>query len=390
MLLLILLAGGLVGLLLLNTASAQDSFRLHALQDQDAALQQQEQALTSLADGLDDPSQLAKRAAELGMVAGDPPVFLPRGVPIPKGAIRVGNLIYAPNVVPVTPPPVAASPAPKPTVKAAAKKPVVKKPVVEPVVKKPVAAHQSVQGTRRDCEQGAGGDPSGHHSYDHHADAGEDRHQPRHSPSHKPGRGRPLMSPTAPPPVRQRPVPSRKPARPAARPASTRADRRWGGRRKRPGFRLRSSGRRLRMAAAAMAALFLLLAGRLVQLQGFKSHTYAALAEQQRTHTVDQPATRGEIVDRSGNVLAVDVAAVDVYAQPPKVTDVVGEANKLAALLHMSVADLTADLLNNTPFRLSRVRRRPHRRRPDHQAGAARHRHAPTEQTPLSGRQSRR
>ena len=159
------------------------------------------------------------------------------------------------------------------------------------------------------------------------------------------------MSPTAPPPVRQRPVPSRKPARPAARPASTRADRRWGGRRKRPGFRLRSSGRRLRMAAAAMAALFLLLAGRLVQLQGFKSHTYAALAEQQRTHTVDQPATRGEIVDRSGNVLAVDVAAVDVYAQPPKVTDVVGEANKLAALLHMSVADLTAELLNNTPFR---------------------------------------
>ena len=84
-----------MGLLLLNTASAQDSFRLHALQDQDAALQQQQQALTSLADGLDDPSQLAKRAAELGMVAGDPPVFLPRGVPIPKGAIRVGNLIYA-------------------------------------------------------------------------------------------------------------------------------------------------------------------------------------------------------------------------------------------------------------------------------------------------------
>ncbi len=100
-----------------------------------------------------------------------------------------------------------------------------------------------------------------------------------------------------------------------------------------------------------MAALFLLLAGRLVQLQGFKSHTYAAMAEQQRTHTVDQPATRGEIVDRSGNVLAVDVDASDIYVQPPKVTDVVGEADKLAAVLHMSAADLTADLLNNAPFR---------------------------------------
>ena len=98
------------------------------------------------------------------------------------------------------------------------------------------------------------------------------------------------MSPTAPPPVRQRPVPSRTPARPAARPASDRASRHWGRRRRRPGFRLRSTGSRLRMAAAAMAALFLLLAGRLVQLQGFKSHTYAALAEQQRTHGADRIA----------------------------------------------------------------------------------------------------
>ncbi len=159
------------------------------------------------------------------------------------------------------------------------------------------------------------------------------------------------MSPTAPPPVRQRPVPSRTAARTGSRPVSDRAHRRWGRRRKRPGFRLRSTGRRLRMAAAVMAALFLLLAGRLVQLQGFKSHTYAAMAERQRTHTVDQPATRGEIVDRSGNVLAVDVAANDIYVQPPKVTDVVGEADKLAAVLHMSAADLTADLLNNAPFR---------------------------------------
>jgi hypothetical protein len=130
----VLLAGGLVSLLLLNTASAQDSFRLHALQDQDAALQQQQQSLTSLADGLDDPSRLASRAAALGLVAGDPPVFLPRGVPIPKGAIRVGNLIYAPNIVPVTPSPAV----PTPT---AVKAPVVKKPVVKkPAVNKPVVA----------------------------------------------------------------------------------------------------------------------------------------------------------------------------------------------------------------------------------------------------------
>jgi cell division protein FtsI (penicillin-binding protein 3) len=105
------------------------------------------------------------------------------------------------------------------------------------------------------------------------------------------------------------------------------------------------------MAAAAMAVFFLLLAGRLVQLQGFQSHTYATKAEEQRQHTVDQPATRGEIVDRSGNVLAVDVDANDVYANPHKVTDVVGEATKLAAVLHKPVAELVADLLPNANFR---------------------------------------
>jgi len=136
-LLLVLLASGLVCLLLLNTASAQDSFRLHALQDEDAALQQQQQALTSLADGLDDPSRLASRAAALGLVAGDPPIFLPRGQPIPKGAIRVGNLIYAPGVVPVTPPPPVV---PSPVATAAVKKPTVKKPAVKPTAKKPVVA----------------------------------------------------------------------------------------------------------------------------------------------------------------------------------------------------------------------------------------------------------
>ncbi len=138
-LLLVLLAGSLVGLLLLNTASAQDSFRLHALQDQDAALQQQQQALTSMADGLDDPARLAARAAALGLEPGLPPVFLRRGQPIPKGAIRLGNLVYIPGAVPVPPPPVA--PTAKPTVKPVAKKPVVKKPVAKkPVVKKPVVA----------------------------------------------------------------------------------------------------------------------------------------------------------------------------------------------------------------------------------------------------------
>jgi hypothetical protein len=138
-LLLVLLAGALIGLLLLNTASAQDSFRLHALQDEEAVLAQQQNALTGMADGLDDPATLAKKAAALGLVPGGPPQFLSRGVPIPKGAIRVGNLIYAPNVVPV------ATPAPPPTPAAkTTTKPAVRPAVKKPVAKTPVATHAPV------------------------------------------------------------------------------------------------------------------------------------------------------------------------------------------------------------------------------------------------------
>ncbi len=123
-LLLVLLASALIGLLLLNTASAQDSFRLHGLQDEDAVLQQQINALTGMADGLDNPATLASKAAALGLVPGGPPLFLKAGQPIPKGAIRVGNLIYAPNIVPVPTPAPSPTPAAKVTTSPAVKKPV--------------------------------------------------------------------------------------------------------------------------------------------------------------------------------------------------------------------------------------------------------------------------
>src|SRR4051794_5849949 len=117
------------------------------------------------------------------------------------------------------------------------------------------------------------------------------------------------MTPTVAPKVGERPGNARtESSNPTARAPKGRKPVRARRSKRRPGFRLRSSGRRLRLAAAAMACLFLLLAGRLIQLQGFQSHTYAAMAEKQRRHTVPQPATRGEIVDRSGNVLAVNAA----------------------------------------------------------------------------------
>ena len=135
-LLLVLLAAGLVGLLLLNTASAQDAFRLHSLQSQQALLDRQRQQYASREDGLDDPARLAYRASVLGLVPGGVPVFLAKGQPLPKGGIRLGDIVYVPGAVPV----VTAPPAPKPTPTAA------KKVVLKPVTKAPATVRRPTTG----------------------------------------------------------------------------------------------------------------------------------------------------------------------------------------------------------------------------------------------------
>lgn len=72
----LILAGGLLGLLLLNTVLAQDAFRLHSLQVQGRALTVQEQVLQREVERLQAPQWLAARATQLGMVPGGAPAFL--------------------------------------------------------------------------------------------------------------------------------------------------------------------------------------------------------------------------------------------------------------------------------------------------------------------------
>jgi cell division protein FtsI (penicillin-binding protein 3) len=66
----------------------------------------------------------------------------------------------------------------------------------------------------------------------------------------------------------------------------------------------------------AIGALLAVLAGRLVQLQGLESTSYAASAEQQRLRKVDLVADRGEILDRHGRPLALDIESRGIYADP--------------------------------------------------------------------------
>ena len=74
--------------------------------------------------------------------------------------------------------------------------------------------------------------------------------------------------------------------------------------------------RRLRLVALAGAGLWLLLAVRLVQVQGLEHDEYAARARGQYERRVELKATRGPILDRRHKELAVDIEAVTFAADP--------------------------------------------------------------------------
>ncbi|WP_406295759.1 septum formation initiator [Embleya sp. NBC_00888] len=71
-----LLGGGLLSLLLLNTALNQGSFELSRLQKRQDQLTDDREALQRELDAKAAPGELARRAQELGLVPGGSPVFI--------------------------------------------------------------------------------------------------------------------------------------------------------------------------------------------------------------------------------------------------------------------------------------------------------------------------
>ncbi|MER6568613.1 septum formation initiator family protein [Streptomyces sp. NPDC001093] len=90
LLVVLLLGGGLIGLLVLNSALSEGSFKLADLQKQTKNLTDEEQALQRDIDAYSAPDALQRRAHELGMVPGGDPAFLGadgkvKGVPSAAG-----------------------------------------------------------------------------------------------------------------------------------------------------------------------------------------------------------------------------------------------------------------------------------------------------------------
>ncbi|MFS8202968.1 septum formation initiator family protein [Streptomyces sp. CWNU-52B] len=76
LLVVLLLGGGLIGLLVLNSALSEGSFQLDDLQKDTKSLTDEEQALQRDVDAYSAPDALQRRAHELGMVPGGDPAFL--------------------------------------------------------------------------------------------------------------------------------------------------------------------------------------------------------------------------------------------------------------------------------------------------------------------------
>lgn len=113
LLVVVLLAGGLITLLVLNSSLNEGSFQLDRLKKQTTDLTDEQQELQRDVDGYAAPDALSRRAAELGMVPGGTPAFLG-----PDGAVR-GVPSAAPKDsalrLPPPPSPDAPSPAPSPS-----------------------------------------------------------------------------------------------------------------------------------------------------------------------------------------------------------------------------------------------------------------------------------
>ena len=94
------------------------------------------------------------------------------------------------------------------------------------------------------------------------------------------------------------------------------------------------------MLFVIVAGLYVLLAGRLVYLQAARHAYFQTQADAYRVSKSLLPAQRGLILDRDGLVLAANVPAAAVYADPQEVADPASAAALLAPVLHEDPAHL--------------------------------------------------
>ena len=108
---------------------------------------------------------------------------------------------------------------------------------------------------------------------------------------------------------------------------------------------------RLLFLLAAFAVALVAITARLVVLQVGEHATFSALGERQRLRHIPLPATRGQILDRTGEPLALSLPARDIYADPAYVEDPRETAEEIARVLGAPRRRLERSLTQrSTPF----------------------------------------
>ncbi|HKV44691.1 MAG TPA: hypothetical protein VJT32_08460, partial [bacterium] len=107
---------------------------------------------------------------------------------------------------------------------------------------------------------------------------------------------------------------------------------------------------RLIVVFVAWVAAFGLLFGRLVDLQVFRARGLQRLAIGQQLESLKLPGRRGEIVDRAGRWLAVNVVVDSIYAIPRAIPDPAAFARAVAPGLHLAPAEVERRLRRAGPY----------------------------------------
>ncbi len=98
---------------------------------------------------------------------------------------------------------------------------------------------------------------------------------------------------------------------------------------------LATKSSRSRFLTFVLAALFLLIVGKLIHLQVFSYDYYTQISEENRIRILPKTAMRGKIVDRYGRLLASDRPAYTVSIIPSEANNLPLLASQLSPLLQM-------------------------------------------------------
>ena len=107
---------------------------------------------------------------------------------------------------------------------------------------------------------------------------------------------------------------------------------------------------RLKFLLAIIIVGLMTVSGRLFYVQAMSSAEYDQKAEKQRLRVIELPSKRGEILDRNGSELAVNILMDSVYATPYLIDDPKSFAKKLAPILKKDERQLLDSLIKQSGF----------------------------------------